>query len=324
MSEDINLKRKLIEATESVRKKFKAIKNMQKNESSTLEKMYGPVIAPINILSKSIKAEMERQKPDSHQIKIPMKQDPTEFVEAEKISYGNFHQKVKPHLKETTSTQNIQNLFLEESIEEPTISLPDAFIQDMQENPSRYDTVYGVRRVIGKDKNTLYFGDAEINFVSNKIILARNNEKIGEFKGSLKLYHLLFLIEPPELEDIDNNIPLETLKQYRKMLQLTNAIHLDYNPKKNFRTTRWSKYSKLIKPLFTSSLGSGMKLNKYNKMTLKKILPSRRVDYVHWNTPKELVNRLRLLFSSKTAGNTGHDNEIISIIEELREEGIIY
>jgi hypothetical protein len=36
------------------------------------------------------------------------------------------------------------------------------------------------------------------------------------------------------------------------------------------------------------------------------------------------VERLKLLCASKQAGNTGVDNEIISIIEELREENIIY
>ena len=36
------------------------------------------------------------------------------------------------------------------------------------------------------------------------------------------------------------------------------------------------------------------------------------------------MDRLRLLWSSKVAGHTGHDNEIMSIIEELWEEGIIY
>ena len=50
---------------------------------------------------------------------------------------------------------------------------------------------------------------------------------------------------------------------------------------------------------------------------------SRGIDYVHWNDPNELVERLRLLVSSKRAGHTGHDNEIISVVEELREANII-
>ncbi|XP_066600146.1 putative leucine-rich repeat-containing protein DDB_G0290503 [Prorops nasuta] len=41
-------------------------------------------------------------------------------------------------------------------------------------------------------------------------------------------------------------------------------------------------------------------------------------DYVYWDNPNELVDRLKLLITSKNAGHTNHDNEIISIIEELQ------
>ena len=48
------------------------------------------------------------------------------------------------------------------------------------------------------------------------------------------------------------------------------------------------------------------------------------IDYVHWDDPNELVDRLRLLMAERQAGNPSHDNEIQSIIEELREAEIIY
>lgn len=47
------------------------------------------------------------------------------------------------------------------------------------------------------------------------------------------------------------------------------------------------------------------------------------IDYVHWDDPNELVERLRLLIASEEAGHTGHTNEINSIIEELREANIV-
>jgi len=46
-------------------------------------------------------------------------------------------------------------------------------------------------------------------------------------------------------------------------------------------------------------------------------------QYIYWDNPNELCERLNLLVNSKIAGHTGHDAEIISIIEELREIGII-
>ena len=49
-----------------------------------------------------------------------------------------------------------------------------------------------------------------------------------------------------------------------------------------------------------------------------------QMDDIYWDDPKELVDRLRLLLASQAAGNPSYTNEIISIIEELRESGIIY
>jgi len=51
------------------------------------------------------------------------------------------------------------------------------------------------------------------------------------------------------------------------------------------------------------------------------------IDYVHWDDSNELVNRMQLLEASRQAGYTAdhnaHDNEMLSIIEELCETDII-
>ena len=49
-----------------------------------------------------------------------------------------------------------------------------------------------------------------------------------------------------------------------------------------------------------------------------------QLDYIYWDDPNELVYRLRLLLASQAAGNPSHTNEIISIIEELRDAKVIY
>ena len=48
------------------------------------------------------------------------------------------------------------------------------------------------------------------------------------------------------------------------------------------------------------------------------------IDYLYWDDLNELVDRLRLLVAERSAGNNNHDNEILAIIEELREANIIY
>jgi len=53
------------------------------------------------------------------------------------------------------------------------------------------------------------------------------------------------------------------------------------------------------------------------------ILNDNAIDYVHWDDTNELVDRLRLLDASHLADNNAHDNDMLSIIEELREAGLI-
>jgi len=48
-----------------------------------------------------------------------------------------------------------------------------------------------------------------------------------------------------------------------------------------------------------------------------------RLITLHWDDPNELMDHLRLLDASHRAGNNAHDNEILSIIEEFREAGLI-
>jgi hypothetical protein len=68
------------------------------------------------------------------------------------------------------------------------------------------------------------------------------------------------------------------------------------------------KYNIIIRPLFNKTGRS---------------IDARAVLYEYWDDPNELVDRLRLLLASDAAGNIANTNEILSIIEELQEDGII-
>lgn len=52
-------------------------------------------------------------------------------------------------------------------------------------------------------------------------------------------------------------------------------------------------------------------------------LNNKQLEFVPWKDPNKLVNWLRTLLGSKSAGHTGHNNEIIYIIDELRAAKII-
>ncbi|KAE9522924.1 hypothetical protein AGLY_016683 [Aphis glycines] len=146
------------------------------------------------------------------------------------------------------------------------------------------DKKFGPKKIVNND---ITLGDKEVKFARN----------------------LLFLKNPLVYTDND-------LKIYKSILIQISA-HLTTGGLK-IRNTTCKKYKNIISKLFPTSGGGGggggggglsMKLQKNN--------------LVYWDNPNELVNRLRLLLASKSAGNTGVSNEIISIFEELREVGLI-
>lgn len=105
---------------------------------------------------------------------------------------------------------------------------------------------------------------------------------------------------------------------YKDILIHTNAHKRGYIQSGQIQGNSGMKYCKIIRPLFfeTDSLKQGG-----NLPTLKKY--NSNTDLVYWDDPNELIDRLKVLIASKDAGNTNHDNEIISILEELKEASVI-
>lgn len=64
--------------------------------------------------------------------------------------------------------------------------------------------------------------------------------------------------------------------------------------------------------------------NEINGRKLYDVLEFSKIDYSSWDDPNQLVDRLRLLITSKgKMGNTDNDNEIMTILNELKQAGII-
>ena len=52
-------------------------------------------------------------------------------------------------------------------------------------------------------------------------------------------------------------------------------------------------------------------------------LSNKKIEYTYFDDYNEIIERLKLLIASKSAGNNSMDNEINSIIEELKEAKIM-
>ena len=181
------------------------------------------------------------------------------------------------------------------------------------------DLAFGLYAQEGKFK----IGNKEVNIEDNDIKIDNTI-----FEGTPGFWELITSKNPNP-----DNYTGEDLDKYRQLLLLTNAIYRDNNPDNNNpKSSKSTKWKNIIKPIweqikkqkeeeeeeeeeyeeeyeeaatipFTPTKGTGLK-----------ILPS---------DPNALIDRFDLLFSSQKAGHTGVRNEIVSILEELKRQGVL-
>lgn len=367
ISSEIELKRKLIDATEAVRRKFDSLKHSQSENKLTLEKIYEPITKPLKHLSDL--TEESVKKSTTHPMILPSS------TRNRSISASSGKSKAAAK----TSKDDDDDLHVDDdydddddmtddskviSMETPPLTSPSSMASyspsfsgpshylssahvrylKLDKGKDKYDTKYGVR-IDPTDGTTTLMGNAEIRFSGDKIEIWRGNRELAKYNGSKELYDLIFLKRPTvfykaSTNDVDVNA-------YREILHLTNAPYKNYDSQNELSGSTLKKYVEIIRPLMqqrhqynipegeraaavvdapssrttrakSKHSGRGVGLG-----SRKLFSNNRSFEYVYWNRPKELVDRLRLLWASKMAGHTGHDNEIISILEELKEEGII-
>ncbi|CAK1600111.1 unnamed protein product [Parnassius mnemosyne] len=157
-------------------------------------------------------------------------------------------------------------------------------------------------------------------------VFSLDNETIFLVKIGDKSYNLtiglreLLLRKKPDLNLVSSADKLV----YKNILDHTNAHKRDFNPRGQIRGDKGIKYQKIIKPLFFETLIKYKKIEEKLGGNLPKLKKYKiNTGIVYWDDPNELVDRLKVLIASRDAGNTNHDNEILSIIEELKEANII-
>ena len=193
----------------------------------------------------------------------------------------------------------------------------DALLQAFTKN--NIDLTYGIYAKDGKFK----IGSKEANIEDNDI-------KVDDiiFEGTKGFWELV-TSKDPKPENYNN----EDLSKYQRLVILTNTAYQNNNPNQNKPKSSVSKkWKNIIKPIWEAI--KQQKEEEYKEFeeeyeeftdegtdpqpstsgTGLKILPS---------DPNALIDRFDLLFSSKKAGHTGVRNEIISILDELKRQGVI-
>lgn len=165
---------------------------------------------------------------------------------------------------------------------------------------SRIDSTYGVSKV-----KPHVLGSQPISITADTI-------QIGDkqYQRTPGLMNLIFLKTSKT-----SKYSQKDLDTYKEILQLTD---LHKKPNGEVKSTGSIKYIKIIKPLLAAenAIGEGIDLK-------HKTVNNALTEYVYYDDPKDLIDRLNVLTASASAGNTAHSNEIVSLISELRGRGII-
>ena len=153
------------------------------------------------------------------------------------------------------------------------------------------DKTFGIYDKDGK----FYIGNKEVGIKDNNIIV--DNE---EYRGTAGLWELVVSKDPNK--DIYNPIDHEN---YRKLLIQTNAMQSVNNPNKP-KSNKGTKWKNVVRSIW----------NEHKK-------PKGRGVVVIPEDPNALLERLDLLLASQEAGHTGVGNELVSICDEIKRQGVI-
>lgn len=338
MSEEKSLKEKVLQSAEAVKKKVKLIRDIKNSDNMMLESVLKPITDPLNEIVKS-----NKNNDFFHGNETDLDNEDHEWVNANKIlkftPTGYKKQSITNKTIVKKSSESDSNTEDEISLtnsegQEDSLSCESAKNVLNTSNDTSFKTSdsYASPRddpAWQKDHNSHFSIPFGVRMERNKFMLGSCPISVSEKNLKLNgrtydltpgLYAMLF----KKLPDL-NIITEDDKRQYKMLLLETNAHRRDFSPNKPIKSNKGKKYLYIIKPLFKLSkprlaseeshtYGSGLP-------TMKKI--KKDVSYVYWDDPNELVERLKLLIAARDAGNTGLDNEIISIIEELREAGLV-
>ena len=99
----------------------------------------------------------------------------------------------------------------------------------------------------------------------------------------------------------------EDFNNYGRLMVKTNAIHRDNNPNNpRLKSSRSDKWRYVLRDVWNNR-------EKYEGSGVV-VIPS---------DPNALLERLDLLLSSQEAGHTGVGNELVSICDELKRQGVL-
>lgn len=301
-----------------LKKKYRDLQRYSIDESMMREQTFEPITKPLKTLvDRSEQGKGNYTNPflidteydtkfqcsTPHPLLNPLKSSKSVKIESPIIHEDESNNSVASKIPETMEEE-----YFEANPSDTTpITLKRGYTTLFQERTGEIAGKY-ISLLFGSDKDNIdsVFGfknlrDKGLAIGREPVRIADNDLYIGNqiYTGTPGLYELITLRRPKNYTNCD-------LNTYKRILEQTKA-HLTIHNK--IKSSTGYKYNTIIKKLFSGQQSQTTKSGG---------------SYQYWDDPNELVGRLRLLLSSTVAGNTNHNNEILDIIDELREAEIIY
>ena len=184
------------------------------------------------------------------------------------------------------------------------------------------DITFGIR----KEKGHHYIGNQHVIVEDNDIIISKDGDR---FRGTNGLWELITSRDPVDFDKDDKD-------EYERLMVKTNALHREYNPSNpRPRGSMGKKWKNILGPIWYKKQGfseeDAFRMTKdknYRKRLIKKMC---KIKYEYEgegvvvipSDPNALLERLDLLLASQEAGHTGVRNELVSICDELKRQGVL-
>ena len=243
-------------------------------------------------LKKNIRDNLLLERTGEQQLQADLSKFYRPITETQKATAREITEGLKP-IRE--AIQPIVKATEEEEEEEEEDKSVGEIAEEYLKNPDR-DTTFGIRNVEG----LYYIGNKQATIVNNNILI--DDEK---FKGTPGLWELLMSKNPYNFNDNDYD-------EYAKLMVKTNALHRGNNPNNPYPKSSGGDKWYLIRKIWAYREDIKKKGGYEGKGVV--VIPS---------NPNALLERLDLLLASQEAGHTGVRNELVSICDELKRQGVL-
>lgn len=304
----------IVKTRNIIRKKYEKLKMGQQDETQHFEQIFQPITTPLKKLvdiptALAVKPETKPETimeaddfatPPKKRFKFltppttstPLKPAISSTNDEEDFTVSDNSLAMVPHSQMEMESPRIH-----------MINSTNKFMDSLNIKQTDFDYRYGP--YYKYTENVWKIGSLPFTISNNNIFI---NDQVYNLTPGL--INLIFL-KRPQLEICEEN----DISVYLEIIVASGVLYRNFDKAEQKAGNKGYKYkfiNKLLNKQNKSHVGTGLMQYSTNKM-----------DYVYWDNPNELVDRLRLLLASQQAGHTNHNNEILAILEELKEAKII-